>query len=270
MPRRRSGLLLFLVLLSTPLLVPEEPWRAKDVTQWTLAEIDKLLWESPWVKVVTIGPSGADRPPMKRRLLSDQEENAMIARKLHHQLGSTPSIQTPPPDPAPQKSQIAIRWLSSQTIRAGVAQFWYLQGQANPQAMQALVNYEPEQYAIGIAPIQVWSDSSAGAKIGLHKLVGRLKETAYLAVDKGPRIPALAVEIPRGLSLTPAAAVIIYFPLQSDGKPTIPSDARKVRFHCDLDTYVFQMPSGVFSAKVTQVDVTFDIAKMTRAGKPDL
>jgi len=265
MPFRRPGLLPLLFL--GPLLLSQEPWKDRQFSEWTIAEVQQVLSDSPWVRVIRFNKS----EPLQRTRdpHSEQSENAAIARRLYQPLGSTPSIPAFAPDRPPEKGEIVIRWLSSRAMREGVARFWALQGMASPQATQALVAYETEQYAIGIGSVYVPANTPSEAKAALEKLVAGLKRSAYLRVDRGPKIPATAVEIPRGLSLTPAAAVIIYFPLMDKGKPLILSGAQKVHFHCELDRFTVGANNGA-TFRVVPVDVTFDLKTMIRNGRLDL
>lgn len=266
MPFRRPGLLPLLFL--GPLLLSQEPWKDRQFSEWTIAEIQQVLSDSPWVRVIRFNKS--EPLQRKRDPHSEQRENAAIARRLYQNFGSTPSIPAFAPDRPPEKSEIAIRWLSSRAMREGVARFWSLQGMASPQATQALVAYETEQYAIGIGSLYLPANSPAEAKAALENLVAGLKRSAYLRVDRGPKIPATAVEIPRGLSLTPAAAVIIYFPLMDDkGKPVIFSGAQKVHFHCELNRFTAGA-SDAATFRIVPVDVTFELKKMIRNGRLDL
>lgn len=258
------------ILLLVAVAVPQESWRTKPFSEWSMAEVEQVLGESPWVQTVTIGPPPRERERKsfinRRGLTADQQENEAIAARTYQNFGSTPSIPAMPvKEPPVRRSAVDVRWLSSHTVREGVARYWQLQGRANPQALQALVTYESEQYAIGIGPISVWANSQAEGNAALLKLVARLKQSAYLQTNDGKKVSAMAVEVPRGPSLTPAAAVILYFPMHIEGKPLLTETTRKVRFHCELDHY-----SVTTSSEIVKINVEFDLRKMIRNGKADL
>lgn len=247
-------------------------WQKKDFSAWSKDEVFQVLQDSPWVRRVAIntsGPPALEGPGIAEKtsqtgFTDDQVENAAIARRDFKPLNSIPDqipkkIETLPVRPV-QTAYIKVRWLSSRTIREAVARFWELQGVASPEAAKRLVSYQPEQYAIGLGPVSVTAPTKEQGEEALNRVLKRIGDSASLTVDFGKPLAPMAVEVPHGISLTPAAGIILYFPLQLAGQPLIPPDAKKARFRCDYE----------LGGRVIQVDVEFDLSKMKRESKSDL
>lgn len=269
---RRMRAICVCLLLSVVPAFSGDDWQKKDFSAWNKDEVFQVLQDSPWVRRVAITPPGAPelRGPgiaetsSQTGFTDDQVENATIARRGFKPLNAIPDqipkkVETLPVRPV-LTAYLKVRWHSSRTIREAVARYWELQGVASPEAAKRLVSYQPEQYAIGLGPVSVTAPTKEQGEEALKRVLKRIGDSASLIVDAGKPLAPMAVEVPHGISLTPAAGISLYFPLQLAGQPLIPPDAKKARFRCEYE----------LGGRVIQVDVEFDLAKMKRDSKPDL
>ncbi len=282
-PHLRSVLLLLWIVAAAP---PKDPWDQK-YSEWDFKVVGKVLTDSPWTKKVRTGTIGAAKGLSEfegvnaRGLTADQEENQRIADFSQGAPFTRPedAVQQDPikhkpllgtMGPGPVNQFVYVRWLSAVTVREAVARYWVLQGRADPRAVESLINYEPEQYAIGLGPLSIPANTPEEARTAVKNLIQHLRESATIRVDDGPEVPAMHVEVPQGKSLTPAAAVIIYFPKLYRSAPVLAGQAKKIRFRCNLDHYRFSMNTMTLKLAPMVLDVGFELARMNRAGKPDL
>jgi len=231
--------------LAVGLLWADGSWKQKPYTQWTVAEVNEVLANSPWVrhdefivsvKQGTVAPAPdpkrqadtANRPhsvqELRQRGNSSQESSVNLARAV-----------------------LYFEWSSSLTVRQAVLRRMQLQRKANGSMPQQLLDRQPAHYVITVygSAMSLFADSSEEA----------LRQHSYLEL-KGSRrmVPAAKAEPVRlGLLLT---AIRFYFARETEGKPTILIEEKKVKF-------VYKPEHGV-------IGMEFDLREMLRNAKPDL
>jgi hypothetical protein len=148
MPRswRTGGELYFVLLLVASVLAlsASQPWTSKDSTQWTPAEIDRLLTNSPWAQQVMASfgkplepddlpftpPPGADQNGMAgSRGVSDGRWDGGIARNTG--VGQVPSLP------------VTVRWDSSLPIRQALSRSY-------PETVPSLLARARSDYIITV------------------------------------------------------------------------------------------------------------------------
>jgi len=217
---------LVLFFISGLALWAGEPWNEKAWSEWTREDVDKIVQDSPWTK----------------RGGTPAREFGSVALPG----GSGKIVHTVPTRAAGRV--ILVRWFSAATVRQAFVRGNQLIRTVPDEYATKLLDWQPGYYVIQVDSI--------------NPLDG---DAFFLPVDAplGEDGPRVALELPRSKhKLAPVKRErrgltdLFYFARQVDGKPAIPAEETKVKFHFTVD----QVPRSV----------TFDLSKMSRAGKPDL
>ena len=136
---------------------------------------------------------------------------------------------------------MTICWASSQTWREFRVRRAQLAGRKDPGAESDLAA-SPTAYKIVIS----------GGRVNEYKELteASLRQSAYLETEKTrQKIPAANVAIFNN-------GVVLQFPREVDGHPSIPEQETKIKVHCKL--------------KLSSIKAEFDTRKMTHKGQRDL
>jgi len=256
-----SGTLL--VLLSSSVVWAGDPWKEKPYTEWTAKDVDKVLQNSPWAKQFKVHRSGG----FQGRDVDDDDprdyKRRMDAIGPHGSPSIGPQGTTVPSGtlesrvPAVKITRFSVWWGSSLTIREALLRRLQMNLSSRLPSQEQVEKGPPkaEHYVIFL-------EANEGLWFQTEELKGRsieefLRDNTYLQPKHSrEKVPPLRVERFQiaGLSGT---HVLFFFPRKVNGKLTIRPDEKNVKFQCKLRWK-------------RKVDVTFDLRKMVRDGKPDL
>lgn len=239
MTTRPVGRYLFLLfLLCASLGLTAGPvWEDKPYTDWTLAEAQQILSDSPWVR--TIGDPKAAEPAAEETPAAGEKQGPVLLdvpgyganRKKNRQLSAT------------------VQWMSAFTMRQAMARRGLLQKTMTLDDAMQLVLVTPEQYVIAVrghaVPLMMASFSAQDRE--------GLRASAYLQPEGGEKIQPVGIEV--FLQQDPPS-VFFYFPRGAAAAPLLTPDTGAAEFN--------------WSTGMDTVNATFDLTRMTRGGKPDL
>lgn len=220
-----------------------DPWK-KDYKSWTQDDVEKILYESPWVKMVEVDapwlkgsmhyltplPSDCDgRPDMSR---GDRTPTSWA-------IGDTQSIVI-----------FQVTWQSAHTIRAAKLRSAVLCGRADADRGSDILEEQPDDYIITVHS----PDMSPFKGMDEQALI---KATSLSPKKVSKKINPESVSIARyGNSGTPYSLTFKFSRKTESGEPLIPNGEKEVDF---------ESQSGKFHLKAR-----FQLQKMMVNGGPDL
>lgn len=223
-----------------PVVGTGEPWKEKPFREWTKDDVAQITSASPWAK--TLGS--------KTSMLVTSVPGAAPA-------GQPPLITSVPSVFDKQETSTnllpggaIIQWASSLTMRQAMAREGELNGTMTSEQAAQLLTMSFQQYVITVR-----GGGVASMVAGFKELSEEaLRNSAYLELQGSKqKIYPLGIEI--NLQGDPVAW--FYFPRELEGQPVFRPGEKAVEFN------------WVSEAK-DKINVTFDLRKMMRDGKPDL
>jgi hypothetical protein len=234
-----------------------EPWRSKPYQQWDQKDINKILTDSPWSKLVQVNAPWLSNQSQQPSVNNPPAATAPLPGQTQPSSRGQQPAATPQPTvsgSAPQPGQMAqdnfvIRWYSAETVREAVIRDAQMKGQLSEADASKLLAQRPNDYEVLVAGPDMSPFASANADA--------LRGQAALVIKKTKaKLQPAKVEIQR----TPdskVAGVIFSFPRKNaQGQPFIDPSDRNVEF--------------VFDAGALKLRSTFDVPKMTNQQGPDL
>jgi hypothetical protein len=190
---------LLCLLLCAATLLGAEFWDAKEPSEWTGAEVETLLKDSPWAITKTIA-QGAILGPKR------------VAPRRRVRIGSSPNTIT-----------FTVRWLSAQPVRDAFQHYMTMQGRGRQQSRQVetMLGHADTHYLIMVAdmPAKILTQTDATEP--------KLKQGSLLKVKGKFELPAARVEMRRGGG---QGSMIFYFPRRDD----ISIKDKKIEFHMKI------------------------------------
>jgi hypothetical protein len=273
---KRVTLVIFAVVLLVSVAYADDVWKSKPYQQWELKDVQKILADSPWARVVHVTASW--RKPGDATL--PLEPGGTTPGNYGTQSGSgtsgagatsVPSSGSMPGGPSSANSgslaqnqaimnsanapeaTFAVRWFSARAVRQALARAQVLSGaMSEADATKALAD-EPTEFAITVIGQDMTPFLSAEEK----DLAGK----AFLQPKKQGKIPATHASVQRIPGRKPEdprsiAAVVFYFAKKSaSGDPILAPSEKNVEFLCE-------------AGKAT-IKTSFDLSKMALANAPD-
>jgi hypothetical protein len=243
---KRMGALFALALASIAALAfSSEPWKDKEYKSWTQDEVQKILYESPWVKMVEV-----TAPWLKGRMqyLTPLPIDCDGRPDMSHSdrapaswaLGSSESVVI-----------YQVSWQSARTVRAAKLQQSVLCGRGNAERGEELLEQQPDYYIITVHS----PDMTPFKGMDEDALI---KVTSLLPKKTAKKFGPESVVIGQYGNGGGAPYMLTFkFPRKSDnGEPTIANDEKEVEFASQV---------GKFSLKTK-----FQVPKMTLKNGPDL
>jgi hypothetical protein len=242
---RSSAALALLLTAVLAMAFSAEPWKDKDYKSWTHDDVQKILYESPWVKMVEVSapwlkggthyltplPVDCDgRPDMNR---SDRTPTSWT-------LGINESVVI-----------FQVTWQSAHTVRAAKLREAVLCGRGNAERGEEMLEQEPDDYIITVhAP-----DMTPFKGMDEEALI---KATSLWPKKTSKKISPESVVINRynGESGVPYMLTFKFPRKLENGEPIIASDEKEVEFSSQV---------GKFSLKAK-----FQMQKMAIKNGPDL
>jgi hypothetical protein len=272
---------LFKVLLAVAvpaaLLAADEAWKSKPYQQWDQKDVQKVLTDSPWSRVVRMEAkwraAGGNGVPVDRDASSPGNYGAQGGTSANSgNVGGNSSYGMGAGAPSSansgsiaQNSSIMnsgktpettfmIRWFSALTVREALARAQVLSGSMTESDAGKALADQPAEYTITVAG----QDMTPFLKAEEKDLAG----TAYLIAKKqNAKIPASHVVIQRTSNAKPddprsVAVVVFYFAKKNAaGEPVFGGPEKSAEFVC-------------VSGGVT-IKTSFDLAKMSGPSGPD-
>lgn len=245
---------LSLLLLGAPLLWAGESWLEKPFTQWTTEDLFEITQDSPWAKTLFLesGPArvsvvpDTSSPPVIVPIYN--RRGGVIGYKVLDRSTVKVTLVT---------EVVVVQWASSVVLRQARVRQGQLKGILAPEQAAELLATQPKQYVISVrgSPVPSMSrelnqldQSSPGQSVYLKPKRSKLK------------IHPIGVEVrtmgePEAF-LAGEPVVWFYFPRELAGQPVIGRHEEKVEFH--------------WNSARKRINITFNLGRMTRDGKPDL
>ncbi|MGB8524073.1 MAG: hypothetical protein WCD43_13995 [Candidatus Acidiferrales bacterium] len=211
-----------------------DPWKSKPYQQWDDKDVQRILQDSPWAKVVQVDAN------WKNSKLNSNDDSAQptvptgtpaAGGKMGAMGGQSPAPSTPAVGnvesggPSAQASFV-VRWVSSRTVQRAAARRSELAGQLKPEDAEKQLAQSPDDYEIVIGGPDMRPFQSADEDT--------LKTNAYLIEKKTKqKISPAKVEVSRSTDGKNVQVVAFIFPKKStNGEPTIADDEKSVDFNC--------------------------------------
>ena len=224
--------------------LPSDPWKDKDYKAWTAEEVQKILWESPWVKMVEISAPWlkSPTPHVMMPMATDCNGRPDITRgertPSSWATGNTDSIVV-----------YQVTWQSASTVRSAKFRQASLCGKADIERGDDILDQEQDNYVIVVnspdmTPFENIDDNA-------------WSKNSYLLFKKtGKKITPDAV-VPLRYGTKAIYSLTFKFPKRAEnGEPLLTPDEKEIEFASQ---------AGKFSLKTR-----FQIAKMMVKDKPDL
>lgn len=248
------------VLAIAALAWASDPWKSKPYQQWDQKDVQKILQDSPWSKVVRVEAtwesSGTAMPQAMPQPTAPGGGAAPSSGggRPGGMGGGSPQAPNPGGMQSPGMAQVTpqaifvIRWMSSRTLREALARNAVLTGQMDEAKAEKELAGTPDTYQIVIAGSQMTPLETAEEQ--------GIKKDAVLTTKKAKqKIEPSKVEFQRGPD-GKIRGVVIQFPKTVNGQPTIGPDEKGAEFTLALGR--------------TTLKDSFDFSKMDDAQGRDL
>jgi hypothetical protein len=222
------------------------PWD-KPADQWTAADMNKILEDSPWApgKVTVETKYSQKYKDNLTQMVSDSpinSQNSPVVPGLQVSKGGTPDYY--------------VKWMSAKTMRLALEKMHRMRINVSG-SMPPLKVEESADYVIAIEgdePMRILRD----AKEDLH-------DTVFVELDSGFTLDLAKVEYIDGPDADPLRTEF-HFPRLIEGKPSIDPDTVKVVFHLRASAKKL-MPNRL---NMIAIRVDFHPKEMRAQNAPDL
>jgi len=226
MSKSYARLTVFLIALAMAgTALAADVWRVKDYKQWDAKDVDKILNESPWVKVVQVGKYWTTPAAP----------------------GAPASEGGPPPTgSAGATSTFTVRWTSGVTMHRAVARNAELSNPGNAEDAEKYANTASDTYDIAVI-----GDMTPFGALDTTDAIGKVRlGTSLENKDAGQSFTAATAELGRGPDGHTVTAITFHFAKKNaDGSPIFPANAKGVDFVCKVGKL--------------EIKAHFDFTKMT-------
>jgi hypothetical protein len=243
---RRQPILLLVVIIVALLAGAwaSDPWRDKDYKSWTQDDVQRILYESPWVKMVEISaPWLKGRTQYLTPLPMDCDGRPDMSRgdrtPTSWALGGNDSIVI-----------YQVTWQSARTVRAARLREALLCGRGNAERGEEMLDQEQDSFIITVHS----PDMTPFKGMDEDALI---KATTLWPKKGQKKINPESVSISQYGNRGVPYMLSFKFPRKTDsGEPVIANDEKEVEFTSQ-------------AGKVT-LKTKFQLQKMTVKGGPDL
>jgi hypothetical protein len=231
--------------LVTTALWAGDPWKDKPYTEWTAAEVYKLLENSPWVH--------SDKVIMSVKYFEAEDSSDRLRQKKGSPIRRVEGdLRNPPDEPWSEgvldtrQAVFYFEWSSAITVRQAIVRQSQLSKRNAPGATQQLLGWQPTQYVISVY--------GSAMALFAKSTEEDLQNSSLELKPGGKQVFPLKVEFVREWERLAAAR--FYFPREAGGQPIIGPQEKKAEFRCQVQGFT--------------IGTEFDLRQMTRDGKPDL
>lgn len=224
--RSRALAVSLLILFLGLSVLAAESWRTKPYEKWTRKDIDKILNDSPWTKVITI--------PWYPYLNGDSPE---YHQKI--QIGKVPYDPANNPWPSAGKSTaqpegvFLLRWNSALTVRRALYREEVRRGADPDGAARRHLHPDPASFELALIAV--------GGTFLPPVEPDRLVANTYLELmPSGHKIAATDVQIRAPVGPDRQLAYLFRFPrLDETGNPVISTGTSEVEFFSQVGVRIF-------------------------------
>ena len=276
---KRSIPILVAAMALAAIALADDVWKSKPYQQWDAKDVQKILNESPWVRVVHVAANwrkpGDNYIPVEPGGTSPGNYGAQTASaggsgRDTSSVASSSSSSMPGGPTSANSGSLAqnqaimnsgktpeatfvVRWFSSLAVRQALARAQVLGGGMTAADADKALGDVPVEYAIVVAgqdmgPFLKLEEKDIAAKAFLQPKSGEKTAAAHVAIQ---RVPGGKLDDPRSI-----AAIVFYFAKKTAaGDPLLAPNTKSAEFLCE---------SGKANIKAS-----FDLSKMAIANAPD-
>lgn len=227
-----------------------DPWKEKTYKEWDEKEVNKILGDSPWSRVVTVPAfwrgGGGSIPGAGGRGGGGGAggEGGGAAETV----GGVGQAVSGGGGGAPE-AHFTVRWGSARTTREALARRAVLRGTPEAEA-ERIMNLPVTEHLIVLLGSDMMPFAKSDEKSLMEKTFLKLKKTKQ-------KISPTRVEIVRGQDAKKISGIIFGFPMKSAaGEPLIAADEKGVEFECRTEDVTIRQ--------------SFEPHKMVSKAGPDL
>jgi hypothetical protein len=240
-----------------------DPWKSKPYQQWDDKDVQRILQDSPWAKVVQVDANwknsklNSNDDPVQPTVPSGASAAGGKTGGMGGGVmgGQSPASNAPPggnvgSGASSSEASFVVRWVSSRTVQRAAARKSELAGQLKPEDAEKQLAQSPDVYEIVVVGPDMRPFQSADEDT--------LKTNAYLIEKKTKqKLSPTKVEVSRSTDGNKVQIVAFIFSKKStNGEPTIADDEKGVDFNC--------LVGGA------KIHTSFDIPKMQDTQGRDL
>lgn len=213
------------ILLVAGLAWASDPWKDKPYTQWSMKEVDKVMNDSPWSRMIHVA-TGFN---MQGRMGAPSGAGSQsTGAPSMGQMSGGPPTQNSNGMPSGMERTVAFeaRWVSSLTMRQALARAEILDGKMSQADAERYLAKPPANYQIAVFGPNMSAFQGATEK--------SLTNESYLKAKKVKQKVA-----PVGVKLTKSSAgnvqaITFEFPKTVNGEPVIVPKEKGVDLVCKL------------------------------------
>jgi hypothetical protein len=226
-----------LLATATLLWSSSDPWKSKPYQQWDQKDIQKILQDSPWAKIVRVdvgweSPGASSAPVPGAPGTNGGDQGPVVARSGGMGGASAPApsesgggmrpggMQSGGMEGGVRQAVFVVRWVSSRTLREALLRGAVLNGQMKQEDAEKDLAQVSNVYQVVVAGPQMTPFETTTEE--------DVKKGAFLTTKQNKqKIEASKVEFQRSPDGSAVRAVIISFPkTTATGEPTIGLDEK--------------------------------------------
>jgi len=228
---KRNALAGALLLVATLAWASNGPWLSKPYDAWTLKDVQSILTESPWVKMI----------PIHRTWLSESETDVAPQPLINGGIRSwpqdAPNLQGASAQVTVRQSEasqlelnVYVYWYSSRVIRAAFARRSVLRGEIKESDVEPYVRDAPQEYAL----VLTMGDMTPFLQKGKDEEF--FQQHASIVMNSRNRSLSPSHVVYQRDTKGTLKQVDFFFPkTDASGEPTIRPDETDVDFICPIE-----------------------------------
>jgi hypothetical protein len=238
-----------MLCLAATMLAGGDPWKSKPYKQWDAKDMQKILGDSPWSKVIVVsapwktagGGGGDDDDSGGLKNGAGSRDNSIPADALS---GGVDQAGGPP------QAKYLLRWVSSRTVREALYHGAVVANQMKEDDADKQLAAPVEVYQVLVLGPDMKPFRGADEKA--------LKDGAFLTSKRTKqKIAAIGVQMARSSDGKSVKSILFSFPKKTaSGESTIAADEKSVDLLIAIGT--------------VKIPATFDISKMDDSQGRDL
>ncbi|MFB0519763.1 MAG: hypothetical protein ACETWC_10855 [Acidobacteriota bacterium] len=190
-------------------------WEEKPFTEWTEKEVQKLLFDSPWVKKWRYAFSEKD-------IIS--RDTTIFSEEANKRVPINPPALPPEEERSPEQTYY-ISWISALPWKQAIVRYNQLQGQPlDVIQIERFLNTTESYIRINI--------TTSDPELLRPTLRDKIMKMTYLQTKTGKRILPLDYHAPTREN---ERVALFIFPREEDGKPLITLEDKEATFSTRLD-----------------------------------
>ncbi len=221
---RKYWIAVWIILgISSSVLPGADFWQTKKFSRWSDKEVNKMLRESPWARIVGVRFEERRGRPSSAGVESSAKSSGGGSSRRGSSRGGSSSGGSGSTEPVPA-TDVIFRWHTALPIKQAVARARYGDEVASSAEAAKILNRHETQYIVGVIGIPARA-VTAGP--------GQLKEGAQIAIENHPPIQAAKVIPDQDAGVVD---LYLYFPKELTGGHVITPDDGEVEVVVKLDS----------------------------------